>query len=99
MIKKSIKWLGNLLIGYIAVGSVYYLSGYFYNLSIDKENVFSPVIGYPLAVIGWPFSLYADFIHRASLGIKPSFPLTLLSIGLVVTWLVWRAINEFRKAR
>lgn len=98
MVKNVFKWVLRLLIAYVIVGSIYYLSDYLYNLSIGKENVFSPILGYPLAVIGWPLSLHADFLHRASLGIKVSFPLTLLSIILVVIWLVWCVIKEFRKA-
>jgi hypothetical protein len=86
-----------LFIAYVIVGSVYYLSGYFYNLSIGKDNVFSPILGYPLAVIGWPFSFHADFKHRASLGVKMSFPLTLISIVLVAAWLIWCVLQEFRK--
>jgi len=98
MVKKVFNWMIRLLIAYVIMGSVYYLSVYFYNLSIGKENVFSSILGYPLAVIGWPLSLHADFIHRASLGVKLSFPLILLSIVLVVIWLVWCVKKEFRKA-
>ncbi len=95
--KKVFKWVIRLVIAYVIIGSVYYLSGYFYNLSIGKDIVFSPILGYPLAVIGWPFSLRADFKHRASLGVKVSFPLTLISIVLVAAWLIWCALKEFRK--
>ena len=94
MVKKVFNWVIRLLIAYVIIGSVYYLSGYFYNLSIGKDNVFSPILGYPLAVIGWPLSLYADFIHRQSLGIKPSFVMTILAIVLVLAWFLWQAINE-----
>ena len=94
MVKNVFNWVIRLLIAYVIVGSVYFLSGYFYNLSIGKENVFSPVLGYPLAVIGWPLSLHADFIHRASLGVKLSFPLTLLSIVLVGIWFDWYLVKK-----
>jgi hypothetical protein len=39
--------------------------------------------------------LYADFLHRETLGIKISFPITGLSIILVVFWLINRAKREF----
>jgi len=92
--KKVFKWIIRLLVAYVIVGSVYYLSGYMYNLSIGKDNVFSLILGYPLAVIGWPPSLYADFIHRQSLGIKPSFIMTILAIVLVLAWISFRLIIE-----
>lgn len=94
MAKKVVKWVKRLMIAYVIIGSVYYLSGYFYNLSIGKDNVFSPILGYPLAVIGWPLSLYADFIHRQGLGIKPSFFMTILAIVLVLAWISFRLIIE-----
>jgi len=46
-----------LVIAYVIIGSGYYLSGYFYNLSTSKDKVFSPILGYLL-------SLYFDVIHR-----------------------------------
>jgi hypothetical protein len=94
--KKVFNWVKRLFIAYVIAGSVYYLSGYFYNLSIGKDNVFSPILGYPLAVIGWPPSLYADFIHRQSLGIKPSFFMTILAIVLVLAWISFRLIIEIK---
>jgi len=96
LIKKIINWFGRLLLAHVIVGSVYYLSGYFYNLSIGKENVFSPIIGYPLAVIGWPWNLYGDFFHLESLGIKPPFVLTILAIVFVLIWLVICGIKDYR---
>lgn len=96
MVKKVFNWLIRLLTAYVIVGSVYYFSGYFYNLSVDKENVFSPILGYPLAVIGWPLSLRADFIHRDSLGIKPIYFLTLTSFALVLIWLVIESVKDYR---
>ncbi|MDF1520194.1 MAG: hypothetical protein RQ728_04730 [Brevefilum sp.] len=99
MVKKVFNWVIRLLIAYVIVGSVYYLSGYFYNLSIGKDNVFSPILGYPLAVIGWPLSLYADFIHRQSLGIKPSFVVTILAIVLALFWFLRRIIIEAKELK
>ncbi|MDW7753993.1 MAG: hypothetical protein SCH68_02375 [Brevefilum sp.] len=99
MVKKVFNWVIRLLIAYVIVGSVYYLSGYFYNLSIGKDNVFSPILGYPLAVIGWPLSLYADFIHRQSLGIKPSFVVTILAIVLALFWFLRWIIIEAKELK
>jgi len=99
LIKKIINWFGRLLLAHFIVGSVYYLSGFLYNISEGKEIVFSPIIGYPLAVIGWPLSLRADFIHRDSLGLKPTLVVTILAVVIVLTWLVIRAIKDYRAAK
>jgi len=95
MVKLVYKWMGRVLAGYVAVGSVYYFSGVLPNLVKGKALVFSPFVGYPLTVLGWPHMLYADFLHRETLGIKISFPITSLSIILVVFWLINRAKREF----
>jgi len=60
----------------------------FYNLVIGKQNIFSPIIGLPLTLIGWPQMLSADFIHREMLGVKPSMTITFLSILVVLVWIV-----------
>lgn len=98
MVNKIYTGMGRGLAGSVFVGSVYYFSVTLVNIFRDKEIVFSPIIGYPLALVRWPQSLYADFIHREYLGIELSFPLTVLSILLVLTWLGLCARKDFRKA-
>jgi hypothetical protein len=99
MDKKIFKWLTKALIGYVVMGSVYYLSGWLYNLSQGKEIVFSHIVGYPLTVIGWPMMLYADFIHRDSLGIKPSLVFSILTLVLVVLWILRLFIIELNASK
>ncbi len=88
MVKIVFRWLLRIFLGYLAIGVVYYFSGYFYNLVIGKQNIFSPIIGLPLTLIGWPQMLSADFIHREMLGVKPSMTITFLSILVVLVWIV-----------
>ncbi|MEA3325760.1 MAG: hypothetical protein U9R53_00355 [Chloroflexota bacterium] len=79
---------------YLVTGTVYYLAGYVYRLFIGKPNTFSPIIGLPLTIMGWPQMLYADFVHHEVLGIKPSFVLTVLTLIIVMIYFIWRAIKH-----
>jgi hypothetical protein len=94
MLKKIVLFLSKLILTYLFTGLVYYLSGTIYNLSIGKDIVFSALIGLPLTLLGWPMMLYADFIHRETLGIKPSFIITLVTIGAVLAYFLWRGIKK-----
>jgi hypothetical protein len=82
MLKKWLRISGGIILAYLLPGIVYYFSGVIYRLIIGKPEVFSPLIGLPLTLLGWPWMLYADFFHRATLGIKP--PLIITSILLLV---------------
>lgn len=83
------RWIVRIFLSYLLIGSVYYFSGYFYNLIIGKQNVFSPIIGLPLTILGWPWMVYADLIHHQSLGIKIPTVLTILvMIGLIVIFIL-----------
>lgn len=82
-------WVKRLVIAYVIIGSGYYLSGYFYNLSTSKDKVFSPILGYLL-------SLYFDVIHRRSLGIKPSFLVTILAIFFILESISFRFRIEIK---
>jgi hypothetical protein len=95
MKRQGIKqWILFILLSYLVIGSVYYLSSYFYNLVIGKQNVFSPIIGLPLTLLGWPQMVYADLVHRSTLGLK--FP-TILTLVLLVTTLVFIIIRIVKK--
>jgi hypothetical protein len=82
VLKKVVKVAVILILAYLILGLVYYSSGVIYRLIIGKPEVFSPLVGLPLTLLGMPWMLYADFFHRATLGIKP--PLIVTSILLVV---------------
>lgn len=94
MKEKTVLFLSKLILAYLFIGLVYYLSSTIYNLSIGKDIVFSAIIGLPLTSLGWPMMLYADFIHRETLGIKPSFIITSLAIGAVMAYLLWQVIKK-----
>jgi len=99
MVKHFLRWIGKLFLAYLAVGVVYYVSGYIYNIFIGKQNVFSPFIGLPLTLLAWPQMLWADFIHRETLGIKPPLVLTCLSLVLIVGVYTWSILRQERQNR
>ncbi|MBW6466414.1 MAG: hypothetical protein K0B06_07930 [Brevefilum sp.] len=75
------QWAIFILLSYFVIGSVYYLASYARNLVIGKQIVFSPIIGLPLTIIGWPQMVYADIIHLQSLGLN--FPTVLVLVLLL----------------
>ncbi len=72
-------WTIRLILGYLIIGSVYYVSSFFLMLITGKDIVFSPIIGYPLTLMGWPWMVYADLIHHQTLGLRLPTTLTLIS--------------------
>jgi len=97
LLKKLILFLSKLILAYILIGLISYLSGTIYNLWIGKDIVFSPIIGLPLTLLGWPMMLYAVFIHRDALGIKPSSIFTLVAVGIILVFFLRDAINQHAK--
>jgi hypothetical protein len=73
-----IRWAGFILLAYGVIGGVYYFAGYLQNILIGKQNVFSPLIGLPLTMLGWPQMVYADLVHLPSQGLKISTVLALV---------------------
>ena len=51
------------IISYLGIGLVYSLSGYIQLAIDDKSVTFSPLIGIPLDLLGWPLNMRADYIH------------------------------------
>ncbi len=79
-------WIIRLLTGYLFIGSIYYVSGYLFNLFIGKDIVFHPIVGFPLTVLGWPSMVYGDLVNIQTLGTRPPTVLTLLSLAAMVTF-------------
>jgi hypothetical protein len=88
MLIKIFIFISKIILGYLIPGVIYYLSGTIYNLTVGKDIVFSPIIGLPLTLLGWPSMLYADFIHRQTLGIKPHLVLTPIAVGIVLIFVL-----------
>lgn len=51
-----------IIISYLIIGLIYSLTGYTIDLIAAKPFVFSPLVGIPLDMIGWPWSLRGDYI-------------------------------------
>jgi len=69
------------------IGSIYYVSSFFLLFITGKGIVFSPIVGFPLTVASWPWMVYADLIHRQTLGLKIPTILTLVSVVAFVIYL------------
>jgi len=87
-------WIIRLLVGYLIIGSIYYISGYLFNLFIGKDIVFAHIVGFPLTVMGWPSMVYGDLINIQTLGIKPPTVLTLLSLAAMITFVILKIIKN-----
>ena len=96
--KQIIKWFLLFVLAYIAIGTIYYLTGYLYNLIVSHQNVFAPIVGLPLTLIGWPGMVYADLRHHNQLGLKPSTLITLLSAIIFLIASVWHTVRS-KKSR
>ena len=73
-------WTIRLILGYLMIGSIYFLSNFFFMLITGKDIVFSPLVGYPLTLIGWPWMVYADLVHHRTLGLRIPTIITILSL-------------------
>ena len=52
-----------IIIAYLIIGLIYSLTGYALDLIAAKPIVFSPLVGIPLDMIGWPWNLRGDYIN------------------------------------
>ena len=52
-----------IIIAYLCIGLVYSLSGYIQHAINGKSETFSPLIGIPLDMLGWPFNMRGDYIN------------------------------------
>ena len=89
-----IRWISFILLAYSVIGGVYYLAGYLQNLVIGKQNVFSPLIGLPLTMLGWPQMVYADLVHLPSLGLKIPTVLALVLLLSVICFVTITIVKE-----
>lgn len=87
-------WMIRLLLGYLLIGSIYYLSGYLFNLAMGKEIVFTHMVGFPLTVMGWPGMVYGDLVNAQTLGIKLPTILTLVSMAAMLTSVIIKVIKN-----
>jgi hypothetical protein len=88
------QWIIFILLAYVMIGGVYYLTGYLQNLMVGKQNVFSPIIGLPLTMLGWPQMVYADLVHLPSLGLKIPTVLALVLLVSVIGFIIFKIIKE-----
>ena len=92
-------WLVRLIFGYVFVGSIYFLSGYIYNHLIGNDIVFSPIIAFPLVLMGWPIMLSFDIIHIQTLGLQPHSILTFLTVVVILLLFAWLGVNQMREGK
>lgn len=77
-LKQSIK---RIILAYFVTGMVYSVAGYLQRSIMGRQEVFSPLIGLPMDIAGWPWMVYADLKH---IGIKPQDVLTMISIVMFI---------------
>lgn len=86
-------WTITLILGYLFIGSVYYVSGFFMLLITGRDIVFSPIVGFPLTLIGWPGMVYADLIHHQTLGVNIPTVLALISMVVLMVYIIQKIIK------
>lgn len=77
---------------YLVAGLVYSFAGYVHRSAIGKQEIFSPLIGIPMDVIGWPVMVYADLKHIGTIGVKAQPFLTLISIVIMIAIFVGKEL-------
>jgi hypothetical protein len=90
------EFLLKLLFAYLAVGTVYALTGYAARAIARKPETFSPIVGIPLAVLGWPSSLRATLMH---FGWTPDVLLTCIALLIALVMLAAKVLRAQIKAR
>jgi ABC-type Na+ efflux pump permease subunit len=90
LFKKIGKIVRYILFAYAAAGLVYSLAGYLYRGIVGKQNVFSPWLGIPLDIVGWPWMVYADGKH-IGMGIQDAA--ALISLVLCIVFFIRKEWN------
>lgn len=94
---ESIKlWIFRIVFGYILIGSIYFVSGFVYNLLMGKQIIISSIVGFPLTIISWPWMISADLIHHHTLGIRIPTVFTNLSMGMLLTLMILTIVKAQR---
>ena len=63
-------------------------------LITGKDIVFSPLVGYPLTLMGWPWMVYADLIHHQTLGLRIPSIFVIFSIVAFVSYIIYKIMKE-----
>jgi len=88
--KTLVRFTKYLILSYCVTGLVYGAAGTIYRSVIGKQEVFSPLIGIPLDIVGWPWMVYADLKH---IGIGLQDGLALISLVLCLTIFIRKELN------
>ena len=88
--KTLVRFTKYLILSYCVTGLVYGAAGTIYRSVIGKQEVFSPLIGIPLDIVGWPWMVYADLKH---IGIGLQDGLALISLVLCIVLFVRKELN------
>lgn len=70
------RFAGSTISAYVMAGMAYSLTGYVERAALGKQTVFSPLIGIPMDIAGWPWMVYADLKH---IGVMPRDVLALIA--------------------
>lgn len=92
-VKRIVKWFLIVLLAYAVIGGVYYLTGVLQQLILGEQIVFSPLVGLPLTIIGWPQMVCADLVHYPSLGLRLPAVMALVSLAILVSLLIINRIK------
>ncbi len=83
--KQIVKWIAFTAVAYFGIGILCYITGYLENWAAGKQIVFSPIVGLPLTVIGWPQMVIADLAHYQTLGVRWPALIAVLALAVLVT--------------
>jgi len=92
-IKHVVKWFLIVLLAYAGIGGVYYLTGVLQQLILGEQMVFSPLVGLPLTVIGWPQMVAADLLHIQTLGVRLPTVMAIFSLAFILIFLILNGVK------
>ncbi|MFU8827444.1 MAG: hypothetical protein ACNA70_08125 [Brevefilum sp.] len=92
-IKHVVKWFLIVLLAYAGIGGVYYLTGVLQQLILGEQMVFSPLVGLPLTVIGWPQMVAADLLHIQTLGLRLPTVVAILFLAFILIFLILKGVK------
>jgi hypothetical protein len=83
-----------LIISYFTIGLLFSITGYIERAIEKKPEVFSPLVGIPFDIIGWPWSLWGNTVHN-DIGFQ-AFT-TWFSCALALIIVLFSCIKDCRK--